>query len=81
MTTVTYIWILQFHADNLSSAHVYLRLKPGDSWTSIPQTLLEDCAQLTKANSIEGIYYLLSPSNQSFKTVRTIVQIYQQFAR
>jgi NFACT protein RNA binding domain len=60
MTTVTHIWILQFHADNLSSAHVYLRLKPGDSWTSIPQTLLEDCAQLTKANSIEGIYYLLS---------------------
>lgn len=43
-----------FHVDNLSSAHVYLRLKPGESWTSIPQALLEDCAQLTKANSIEG---------------------------
>lgn len=43
-----------FHVDNLSSAHVYLRLKPGDSWTSISQPLLEDCAQLTKANSIEG---------------------------
>lgn len=45
---------IKFHVDNLSSAHVYLRLKPGESWTSIPQTLLEDCAQLTKANSIDG---------------------------
>jgi len=43
-----------FHADNLSSAHIYLRMKPGDSWTSIPEDLLVDCAQLTKANSIEG---------------------------
>ncbi|KIW44538.1 uncharacterized protein PV06_02998 [Exophiala oligosperma] len=47
-------WEEDFHVDNLSSAHVYLRLKAGDSWTSIPQELLEDCAQLTKANSIEG---------------------------
>ena len=44
----------KFHVDNLSSAHVYLRLKTGDLWTSIPKDLLEDCAQLTKANSIEG---------------------------
>ena len=44
----------QFHVDNLSSAHVYLRMKTGESWASIPQDLLEDCAQLTKANSIEG---------------------------
>ncbi|KAK5197582.1 hypothetical protein LTR99_007952 [Exophiala xenobiotica] len=29
-------------------------MKPGESWTSIPEALLEDCAQLTKANSIEG---------------------------
>src|ERR1700754_3422393 len=43
-----------FHVDNLSSAHVYLRLTAGESWTSIPQPLLEDCAQLTKANSIDG---------------------------
>jgi NFACT protein RNA binding domain len=55
MEKVAYTWILQFHADNLSSAHVYLRMKTGDLWTSIPQALLEDCAQLTKANSIEGI--------------------------
>ncbi|KAB8075060.1 coiled-coil domain-containing protein 25 [Aspergillus leporis] len=43
-----------FHVDNLSSAHVYLRLHDGESWDNIPQPLLEDCAQLTKANSIEG---------------------------
>ena len=45
-----------FHADNLSSAHVYLRLPNPETepWTSIPQALLTDCAQLTKANSIEG---------------------------
>ncbi|PYH81746.1 coiled-coil domain-containing protein 25 [Aspergillus uvarum CBS 121591] len=43
-----------FHVDNLSSAHVYLRLRDGETWDQIPQALLEDCAQLTKANSIEG---------------------------
>ncbi|KAI5285116.1 hypothetical protein KEM52_002590 [Ascosphaera acerosa] len=35
-------------------AHVYLRLKEGETWDSIPEALLQDCAQLTKANSIEG---------------------------
>ena len=44
----------QFHVDNLSSAHVYLRLPEGESWEDISKPLLEDCAQLTKANSIEG---------------------------
>jgi predicted ribosome quality control (RQC) complex YloA/Tae2 family protein len=43
-----------FHVDNLSSAHVYVRLRDGESWDNIPQELLVDCAQLTKANSIEG---------------------------
>ncbi|KAH8811783.1 hypothetical protein F5884DRAFT_783412 [Xylogone sp. PMI_703] len=43
-----------FHVDKLSSAHVYLRLNEGESWESIPEPLLVDCAQLTKANSIEG---------------------------
>ncbi|KKZ68666.1 hypothetical protein EMCG_05701 [[Emmonsia] crescens] len=43
-----------FHADNLSSAHVYLRLREGETWDNIPEDLLMDCAQLTKANSIEG---------------------------
>lgn len=46
--------IYQFHADNLSSAHLYLRLKENETWDNIPDDLLEDCAQLTKANSIEG---------------------------
>lgn len=45
------IW---FHADNLSSAHVYLRLAPGQAWDALPPALVEECAQLTKANSIEG---------------------------
>ncbi|RPA87767.1 DUF814-domain-containing protein [Ascobolus immersus RN42] len=43
-----------FHADKLSSAHVYLRMPEGQSWESITPDLLKDCAQLTKANSIEG---------------------------
>ncbi|PKY00956.1 coiled-coil domain-containing protein 25 [Aspergillus campestris IBT 28561] len=43
-----------FHVDNLSSAHVYLRMREGETWDNIPEPLLEDCAQLTKANSIDG---------------------------
>ncbi|KAL4811053.1 hypothetical protein BDV18DRAFT_128505 [Aspergillus unguis] len=43
-----------FHVDNLSSAHVYVRLRDGETWDNIPEDLLVDCAQLTKANSIEG---------------------------
>ncbi|KAJ1303091.1 hypothetical protein OPQ81_011292 [Rhizoctonia solani] len=44
-----------FHVDKLSSAHVYLRLPENiESWEKIPQELLVDCAQLVKANSIEG---------------------------
>lgn len=38
----------------LSSAHVYLRMTAGMTWETIPQALLADCAQLVKANSIEG---------------------------
>jgi hypothetical protein len=45
---------LKFHADKLSSAHVYLRLPEGQNWEDIPADLLMDCAQLTKANSIKG---------------------------
>lgn len=44
----------QFHVDKLSSAHIYLRLREGDTWDNIPEDLLTDLAQLTKANSIEG---------------------------
>ena len=43
-----------FHVDKLSSAHIYLRLREGETWDAIPEPLLQDLAQLTKANSIEG---------------------------
>lgn len=43
-----------FHADKLSSAHVYLRMPDGWAWDDLPAALLDDLAQLTKANSIEG---------------------------
>ena len=46
------IW---FHVANLSSAHVYLRMaQPIQSYAEIPKELVMECAQLTKANSIEG---------------------------
>jgi len=44
-----------FHADKLSSAHIYLRMNEGEVWDAISEELLVDCAQLTKANSIEGL--------------------------
>ncbi|KAL2174280.1 coiled-coil domain-containing protein 25 [Thermothelomyces heterothallicus CBS 202.75] len=47
-------WDEDFHVDKLSSAHIYLRLREGQSWDNIPSELLTDLAQLTKANSIEG---------------------------
>eukprot|EP00004_Rigifila_ramosa_P012418 TRINITY_DN2689_c0_g1_i1.p1 TRINITY_DN2689_c0_g1~~TRINITY_DN2689_c0_g1_i1.p1 ORF type:complete len:213 (-),score=41.18 TRINITY_DN2689_c0_g1_i1:10-648(-) len=43
-----------FHVDQHSSAHVYLRLEPGETVTTIDPAVLEDCFQLVKANSIEG---------------------------
>ncbi|KAF5273584.1 hypothetical protein FQR65_LT04582 [Abscondita terminalis] len=43
-----------FHVDKVSSAHVYLRLKPGQTIDDIPSNVLEDAAQLVKANSIQG---------------------------
>jgi hypothetical protein len=46
------IW---FHVDNLSSAHVYLRLEKGKTMDDIPADVLEDCAQLVKNNSIQGV--------------------------
>ncbi|CAO3586494.1 unnamed protein product [Absidia cylindrospora] len=50
------IWVshTNFHVDKLSSAHVYVRLQPGQTWLDIPEQVVEDCAQLVKANSIEG---------------------------
>jgi NFACT protein RNA binding domain len=53
---IKYAWPqdVWFHVDKLSSAHVYLRMQDGMEWESLPQALLIDCAQLVKANSIEG---------------------------
>lgn len=46
------IW---FHVDKLSSAHVYLRTaEPIDTYSSLTPELINECAQLCKANSIEG---------------------------
>lgn len=43
-----------FHVDKMSSAHVYLRLRKGETLDDIPMAVLTDCAQLVKANSIQG---------------------------
>ena len=43
-----------FHVDDLSSAHVYLRLRPGMTMDDIPEDCLTDCTSLVKANSIQG---------------------------
>ncbi|XP_050717022.1 coiled-coil domain-containing protein 25-like [Eriocheir sinensis] len=43
-----------FHVDKVSSAHVYLRLNQGQTIDDIPMTVIEDAAQLCKANSIQG---------------------------
>ncbi|KAK3212937.1 hypothetical protein Dsin_017643 [Dipteronia sinensis] len=45
------IW---FHVDKMSSAHVYLRIHKGQTIDCISEGVLEDCAQLVKANSIQG---------------------------
>ncbi|XP_037899138.1 coiled-coil domain-containing protein 25-like [Glossina fuscipes] len=44
-----------FHVDNLSSAHVYLRLEKGQTIDNIPTSVLNDVAKLVKANSVQGI--------------------------
>lgn len=43
-----------FHVDDLSSAHVYCRLKPGQTIADIPEDVRLDCCTLVKANSIAG---------------------------
>jgi len=44
-----------FHVDDLSSAHVYLRLQPNQTMDDISESDLEECLQLVKHNSIEGV--------------------------
>jgi hypothetical protein len=45
------IW---FHVDNLSSAHVYVRMREGERFENLPEQVISECSQLTKANSIKG---------------------------
>lgn len=45
---------LWFHVDNLSSAHVYLRMRKGQRLEELSPKAIQECAQLVKANSIEG---------------------------
>nr|CCC91043.1 conserved hypothetical protein [Trypanosoma congolense IL3000] len=45
------IW---FHVDSHSSAHVYLRMPKGKGIDDLTPEVIEECCQLTKANSIEG---------------------------
>ena len=37
-----------------NSAHIYVRLEKGKTITDLPEAVIEECCQLTKANSIEG---------------------------
>ena len=63
-----------FHVDNVSSAHVYLRLKEEfTSFDQIPDTVLEKMLQLTKENSIEGskkhsVDIVITPASNLQKT-------------
>lgn len=45
------IW---FHVEDMSSAHVYLRLPEGITIDTIPEEILEECFQLVKDNSRDG---------------------------
>lgn len=43
----------------------------GMTWENIPQALLIDCAQLVKANSIEGVLVLFGPTLNGIFTGKT----------
>jgi hypothetical protein len=45
---------------DFSSAHVYVRLPRGRTFEDLPQEVIEDCAQLVKANSIQGSILLFN---------------------
>ncbi|KAL2693624.1 hypothetical protein Neosp_000184 [[Neocosmospora] mangrovei] len=46
--------LIKFGWDEDVCAHIYLRMKEGQQWDALPEELVMDLAQLTKANSIEG---------------------------
>lgn len=43
-----------FHVDDMSSAHVYLRIRKDQRLEDVSEATIHECAQLVKANSIEG---------------------------
>lgn len=45
------IW---FHVDNYSSAHVYVRMPPGKTMADLTPEMIEECSELTRANSIQA---------------------------
>lgn len=48
------IYIRWFHVNDLSSAHVYLRLNINQRLEDVSLNTIMECAQFVKANSIEG---------------------------
>lgn len=44
--------------DKMSLAHVYLTLHKGQAIDDISEGVLEDCAQLVKANSMQGMFFV-----------------------
>lgn len=59
---------LWFHVDDLSSAHVYLRLPRGETFESVPEEVVEECASLVKHNSIKvNIICLVDSHNFAFR--------------
>ena len=65
-----------FHVDKVSSAHVYLRLKEGESLDDVPMSVIIDSAQLVKANSISGrigkIAFIYTQPHQAKKLIRFV---------
>ncbi|KAG9505253.1 hypothetical protein J7337_002219 [Fusarium musae] len=46
--------LIKFGWEEDICAHIYLRMQEGQTWDALPEDLVMDLAQLTKANSIEG---------------------------
>ncbi|KAM0230782.1 hypothetical protein ACHAPO_009065 [Fusarium lateritium] len=46
--------LIKFGWEENICAHIYLRMREGQAWDDLPEELIMDLAQLTKANSIEG---------------------------
>ncbi|KAI9166434.1 Coiled-coil domain-containing 25 [Paramyrothecium foliicola] len=46
--------LIKYGWDEDICAHIYLRMREGQQWDALPEELVMDLAQLTKANSIEG---------------------------